>query len=337
MTNIALIGLKGHQYLCLEEIAKRSGLDGRPDEVRLVAVTDDDAALLKGASKLEGVTAETVITPNLDEVLARRDVQVAIVCDDNLARGHNLIACFRRGWHVCAEKPLAISLAELEQVRAAHAAANVSLTMLLTMRFEAPYRAMREQIAAGAIGTPLQLSAQKSYRRGDRPAWQQHYATYGGTIPYIGVHPVDMLQWLTGCTYRRVAALHHNAGLPGAGAMEESCALLLETTDGAVAAIRLDYLRPEKAPSHGDDRVRVAGSTGVIEALDGKVSLLSNDAPPRSIPLGPELNLFGQWLDSLAGKGKHDIAAEECFAVSEVCLRAREAAKTGTWVALASH
>ncbi len=326
MWNVVCIGLKGHQGTCLGEIAKR------PD-ARLVAVYDDEPGNLRGAAKLPGATADTLITPNLDEVMAKRDVNVAILAEDNLSRGRNLIECARRGWHLCAEKPLALSLDELGRVRQAVTEAKVHLTMLLTMRFEAPYRAMRQAIADGLIGQPLNLSGQKSYKRGNRPAWQKDPKTFGATIPYIGVHPIDLLHFVTGCRFRRVTALAHNAGLPGSGQIDESCAVLLETTDGAVASVRLDYLRPDKAPSHGDDRLRVAGDKGVIEVIDGKVNLITADAAPSVLPTTPPPSLFGQFLDSLADGGPaHDISADECFQITEVVLRAQEAAKRGTWV-----
>lgn len=322
MTRVVLLGLKGHQGVCLSEIAQR------PD-VHLVAVTDDEPALLKGAAKLPGARPDTLITPNLDEVMALRDIDVAILAGDNGSRAAQLLACARRGWHLCSEKPLTLTLADLDKLRAVLAETKVHLTMLLTMRFEPIYRAMRAAILGGAIGTPLLLSGQKSYRRGNRPAWQRDPATYGGTIPFIGIHPLDLLHFVTGCTYGPLVARHHNAGLPGAGRMEETCVLLGETTTGALVDVRLDYLRPEKATSHGDDRLRVAGSTGVIEVLDGKLSLLTNDAPLKLLPTEPAPNLFGQFLDSLAGRATHDISAEECLSITEVVLRAWESAKRG--------
>lgn len=324
--NIVQIGLKGHQGLCLSEIARR------PD-ASLVAIWDDDPALLAGAAKLPGVNERTVITANLDELLARRDVDVAVLAEDNAARAENAIACARRGWHLCCEKPLATSLAQLDELRRVIDESGVRLTMLLTMRFEPVYRAMREAIRGGAIGRPLNLSAQKSYKLGQRPAWQRDPRRYGGTIPFIGIHPVDMLHYVTGCDYRRVAATALCAALPGSDTMDESCALLAETTDGAPVSIRLDFLRPQTAPSHGDDRVRVAGSTGVIEVLGGECRLLTGSAPPQVLPLPATApDLFGQFLDALGGTAQHDITAAECFRASEIVLRAQQAATSRGWV-----
>ncbi|NUQ01577.1 MAG: Gfo/Idh/MocA family oxidoreductase [Armatimonadetes bacterium] len=327
MTNVVLLGLKGHQGCCLDEIARR-------EDVRLAGVQDDDPTVLEGLRGRSYTDQQTLFTTSPDELLALPQVDVAILCEDNAARPGNLLACAERGWHIMAEKPLALSLEDLGAVREAVERAGVRLSMLLTMRFEPPYLAMRHEVAAGSVGRPLLMSAQKSYRRGIRPAWQRDRATFGGTIPFIGIHALDMLQWQTGCRYRRVAAAHHNERLPGAGDIEETAIMLLETDAGQMVDIRCDYLRPGKAPTHGDDRFRVAGSDGVIEAIGGEVSLLTAAHEPRVLAQPEGQSIFGSFLDELAGRGRHPITAAECFAITEVALKARQAAETGEWVSV---
>lgn len=327
MIQVVQIGLKGHQGVCLSEIAAR-------DDVRLAAVWDDEAEALARLRGAPYVDEQTLLTPNLDEVFGLPDVNVAILCEDNASRAEHLAACAARGWHIMAEKPLATSLTDLAAVRETIERSGVRLSMLLTMRFEPPYLKMREVVASGGVGRPLNLSAQKSYRRGTRPAWQQEYRTYGGTIPFIGIHAIDLLRYLSGCEYTRLTALQYNAGLPGAGAMEESCGVLLELAGGGVATVRLDYLRPAKAPTHGDDRFRIAGSDGVIECLDGKVTLLTSEREPEELPLPRGGSIFGSFLDELQGRGAHPISAADCFAMTALCLRARDVANTGRWVEL---
>ena len=327
MVNVVQIGLKGHQGTCLSEIAAR-------DDVRLAGAWEESAAAVEKLKGARYCDDQTVLTPNLDELLAMKDVDIAVLAEDNGSRAENLIACARRGWQIVSEKPLATSLSDLDRVETAVKEAGVRLSMLLTMRFEPQYLAIKDQIAKGAIGRPLLLAAQKSYKRGTRPAWQQDHASFGGTIPFIGIHMLDMLQYVTGCRYTKVAATQHNEGLPGAGTIEETAAMILETEDAQIAQLRLDYLRPGKAPTHGDDRVRVAGSEGVIETIGGKVTLLTADREPVEIPLGQHGNLFGSFLDELAGKGHHPISAEECFRITRVSLKARQAADEGTWVTI---
>ena len=43
---------------------------------------------------------------------------------------------------------------------------------------------------------------------------------------------------------------------------------LFEFAGGATGIVHADFLRPAKAPTHGDDRLRVVGGTGTIEVRD---------------------------------------------------------------------
>jgi len=46
---------------------------------------------------------------------------------------------------------------------------------------------------------------------------------------------------------------------------EDHAGLLLRLANGGTATCHLDFLRPEAAPTHGDDGLRIAGSEGVLE------------------------------------------------------------------------
>ena len=90
-----------------------------------------------------------------------------------------------------------------------------------------------------------------------------------------------------------------------------------------MAAINLDYYRPAKAPTHGDDRVRCAGTKGVLEVRDGKVLLMNEEGnqvlEPEKCP-----ELLEEFLD-----GKQPIPVEEIFHLTRAAIAAREAADTG--------
>lgn len=326
-TEIVLVGLEGHQGVMLR------ALPSLP-EVRLAAVVHPNAEavarLQRSQPGLEGARHFT----DLETLLAEMRPDIAVLCEPNGARAGHVVACARAGMHILAEKPLATSLADLEAARAAVAAAKVTLSMLLTMRYEPIYAALREAVRQGAIGEPLLATAQKSYRRGERPEWQRTYASYGGTIPFIGIHALDLVRWCSGREFTRCAALQHNAGLPGAGAMEETASVLLQWDNGGSATARLDYLRPAAAPSHGDDRLRIAGATGVIEASGGRLTLVTQDQPPRDLEIPTTDGQFADFLAATRGERACRVPAEDAFRMTEIVLRAREAAETGRWVDL---
>jgi predicted dehydrogenase len=321
--------MEGHQSVMLR------ALPSLP-EVRLAAVVHPNAEAAARLQRSQPAAEKARHFPDVEAMLKEMKPDVAVLCEPTGDRARNLIACARAGIHVLAEKPLTTTLSDMEAVRAAVTHTGVTLSMLLTMRYDAIYTAMREAIRGGAIGTPLLATAQKSYRRGDRPEWQRKRASFGGTIPFIGIHALDLLRWTSGREFTRCAALQHNAGLAGSGEMEETASVLLQLDNGGSATARIDYLRPAAAPTHGDDRLRVAGTEGVIEAMGGKLTLITNAQAPREVPTPPTESQFADFLAATRGERTCRVPAEDAFRMTEIVLRARQAAETGQWVDLRS-
>ncbi len=226
-----------------------------------------------------------------------------------------------------AEKPLAMTLEQLEAVRQAVEGNGVRISMLLTMRFEAPYRALRDAVRSGKIGKVCLASAQKSYKLGRRPAWQKDKRTFSGIIPFIGVHALDLIRWTTGEEFVEVTAYQGNTGHPEAGDMEDQAVLALRLSGGGSADVRLDYCRPQAAPTHGDDRLRVAGSSGVAEAMGGKVVLITQEEGPRELPLPEPGNAFVDFVEGLRTWRPFEVPQEDAFRITEVVLKARASAE----------
>ncbi|MBN1461700.1 MAG: Gfo/Idh/MocA family oxidoreductase, partial [Armatimonadetes bacterium] len=205
---------------------------------------------------------------------------------------------------------------------------------LLTMRCESSYLALKESIARGTVGEVIQGGGQKSYRLGQRPAWQKSRETFSGIIPYIGIHTMDLFRWVSGREYAEVMAYASNVAHPEIGDLEDNACILARLDNGASAAFRLDYCRPAAAPTHGDDRLRLAGSQGVIEALDDTVTLITQSQGPRELRLPRAVNFFVDFVAAVE-KGKEPfIPFADCARMTEVVLRARESAETGRPISL---
>ena len=319
---LAIVGLKGHQYVVLEALRELP-------EVEIVAVADDEPEALKGVSKFAGATPNTRTYAGYRELLANHKPDIVLEAGNDRERAEVLVACAERGIHLISEKPLAYDLSSLDRVRKAVEKAGVTMTSLLTMRCDPAYRALRQAVAEGAVGTVTQAGAQKSYRLGERPAWQKSRKTFSGIIPYIGIHAVDLIRWCSGREFSEVMAYSGNVGHPEMGELEDSGCVMARLDNGAPAAIRLDYCRPAAAPSHGDDRVRIAGNRGVIEAMQEKVTLITHEAGPRELPLPERVEFFSDFLEAIHTGREPYIPFAECARSTEVVLKAREAAETG--------
>jgi predicted dehydrogenase len=321
------------------------GLDGHPGEifnplprlpdVEIAALSDSDAQARAKAAKNPRV-ANARQYAGYHEMLDREKLDVVAVCNSDGERAEAMLAAIARGLPVIAEKPFAIERPDLERVRRAAAQKKVRLGMLLPMRFEPHYQALRQIVREGVVGEIAQIDAQKSYKAGQRPEWMRHRASYGGTIPWIGIHMVDLMRWTSGREFRQTAGFQARVGFPDMGDMENVTASIFRLDNHGTATLRMDYLRPETAPTHGDDRLRLAGMKGVVEyqASTG-VTVLAQDRPPavlRTLP--PPGSVFIDFLEGLYLNKSPVVAQDDMFRVNEIVLTAREAAETGRVLAV---
>ncbi len=328
MLNVGIIGLKGHQGTILGGIQAM-------DDVRLAAVAEDNAGALEGVPKWASADEETKRYAEWRDMLAENDLDIVGVADADGPRAAQLIACAEAGCHILSEKPLAMTLDQLDAIRAAVEAADVRLSMLLTMRFEPAYRLIHDTIRAGKIGEVVLATMQKSYRLGNRPEWQRSNDTFSGIIPFIGIHALDLIRWTTGREFTSAMAYQGNTGHPDIRDMEDNASVALRLDNGGSASARLDYCRPAAAPTHGDDRLRIAGSEGVIEATRGKtVTLIMEEVGPEELPLPKTEQMFVQYVGALQSGEPFGVSQVDAFRMSEICLKIRDAAQRGESTAL---
>jgi len=323
---LGLIGVEGHTGEILGPLAQV------PD-VELVAISDPNPKLLAAAARRPQAAGARSYT-DYRELLDRERLDVAGVCGTNGTRAEIILTCAARKVHVAAEKPLAIERNDLERIKKIVSENGIRLTMLLPMRFMPSYAAMQRLVAAGEIGEVAQIGAQKSYKLGERPDWMRHRSSFGGTIPYIGVHMVDLMRFTSGRELVETAAFQSRVGFADLGDMENTTATLFRLDNGGTAALRMDYLRPETAPTHGDDRLRLAGTEGVLEyqAATG-LTIVSRKQKPRIITELPEpRSLFLDFLDSVYNAKPAGLEIADIYRVSEIVLAARESAETGRFV-----
>lgn len=327
---IGMIGLKGHQSVVTKGAAQLGGCE-------VVAVSDDNLKAAKDFCTKEPLAKQAQPYSDWRMLLEHTKMDVCCLCDENWLHADQLVALAERNVHIVTEKPLATTPEDLERVRAALARSKSRMTMLLTMRHEPKYMTMRRLVQEGAIGPVCQISAQKSYRFEDRPEWQKSRRRLGGTIPYIGIHALDLMRWIGGLDFTHVAAFHGNNGTPEFGETEDHASILLRCTNGASATARLDYLRPDKAPTHGDDRLRIAGGDGILEAVGAEPELLLVTAKKEPYRIKPEPtdNLFVEFAQAIKEDRPSRIPAEDCFYVSELVLKARQAADERRMIDLA--
>ncbi len=139
-------GLAGLRHPHVESLLTEIGR--RPDDVRLVALAEDDPALREQFGRRLGVTAYV----DYREMLGRERLDAVGVVSVNGVRGRVVAECLAAGVDVVADKPLCTTLADLALVEAEWRRSGRRLSMLLDKRLAAPTLALRDVLAAGELG-----------------------------------------------------------------------------------------------------------------------------------------------------------------------------------------
>jgi len=272
--------------------------------------------------------AKTTEYTDYRKLLDREKPDVVVVTPHFHRHAEVTCAALERGFPVYSEKPLALTLESLDAVRAAHRSSGAPVGIMLNFRYTPAFSTARSLVAAGRIGRPAVGYARKSYKRGNRPDFYKKRATFGGIIPWVGIHAIDWLRWVGGWEFTAVQACHTKMFHPEYPEMEDAATCLFETDNGGSAVMSFDFLRPAGAPTHGDDRLRLAGETGVIEVrgtdrLECLDATGVHDAPVEKPEFGP----FADFVMSVLNPGHTcRISTEDAFRVTEIALKAREAA-----------
>ncbi|MFP4052346.1 MAG: Gfo/Idh/MocA family protein [Phycisphaerae bacterium] len=333
---IAIVGSYGHVGTMLNSLAAR-----RQDSLVGVAPWGEDDPL----SYLGSHPAAPEGTPryeSAEQLLAEVDADVVGVFTPLYRLCETSRMAIDAGAHVISEKPLAIELEDLHRLQSTAEEAGRRVTALFTMRAEPAFLAARSAVEEGLIGRPILAMGQKSYPFNQRDEYYKKRQTYGGSMLWQAIHALDFVRWCSGREYVRAAAMNANVAHPTHPGMEDSGGVLLEFDGGGHAVIGFDYLRPwpggeDEDRPWGDDRLRLVGDAGAVEVNGGfRPPVLMTPQVVGELPLPEHRDPVGATLDSIEA-GEADgglVTMADSFRVTEVALRARDAADRGEVVDL---
>ncbi len=319
---LCMIGKRGHAYYVFESIREVPGVT-----IPCISGGGDDPAPLQAMAEKNGFHPE--VRGDWKQMLD--EFHPDVVCIDGPFELHAEMCteALKRNIHVFCEKPVALTLEQLELVRSAHAASSARIVSMVGLRYEPAFLQAARTVHAGAIGKLKSIRAQKSYKLGSRPEFYKHRETYGGTIPWVGSHALDWILYFSRDTFQSVTAIQSAEDNAGNGDLEIVAQCQFRMKSGILASAGIDYLRPQSAPTHGDDRVRAAGTEGVIEVRDGRIILIDKDGKREITPEAPDRRLFSDFLLELSGGRPALVSDDETFELTRSCLLAQQAADSG--------
>ncbi|HEY8965826.1 MAG TPA: Gfo/Idh/MocA family oxidoreductase [Candidatus Methylacidiphilales bacterium] len=315
---IGIYGGNGHQVHSL--------LEGHPHAF-LAATAAFDREKLPASLRDD---PSVVHHPSLDALLADPRVALVSLCSPRRRdQAAEAMKALRAGKHVYAEKPCAMTEAELDALLAASRETGRAFREMAGTAFCAPYDAMRRAVLAGRIGEVVQVAAEKSYPYHD--ARPQDEDDDGGLIAQCAVHALRFVEHVAGTPIASVAAVETSLGNPVAGGgLRMAASLTLGLANGGVASVAANYLNPRGTGVWGYEALRIWGTLGMIESTRGGEQTRLVVGGEDHGPLPPTESLpdyLDLYLDFLRTGKPMPLTPEEELSPTRWALRAREKAR----------
>jgi predicted dehydrogenase len=251
MVNAAVIGLGWWGKTIVRVLEDSSKL-------RIIRAVDGDAKAVGWAAE-RGLRAGT----DLGEALRDSRIGAVILCTPHTLHTAQIAEAAAAGKHVFCEKPLALSRADVEASIRLCNANRVVLAVGHERRFEPPVREMQKIVAAGELGTILQIEANFSQDKFlSLPAGNWRLSATeapAGPMTATGIHMLDLAVSLLGPAERAFAVARR---LGSDLANGDTLAALVTFESGANLLLSAMLATPF------DGRLAVYGSKGWAELRD---------------------------------------------------------------------
>jgi Predicted dehydrogenases and related proteins len=261
-------------------IADRRTLPGMmlADNAELVAVMDTNPEFAKKVQEKYG--AKYSFTNEAD-LLALDEIDAVYIASPVFCHKAQAFAAARAKKHVLCEKPLALTSAESEEIADECRKQGVKLGSGLMMRYHAYHQAMKKLIAEKKLGQVVSMRAQLTCWYPEIPGnWRQDKKrSGGGALMDMGVHCIDLLQYITGSKATEIASFVGNETFNYSA--DDSANVIMKMDNGATAYVDANFNIPDAAARCRMEIYGTRGSIlaeGTISQIEaGKVEVLISD------------------------------------------------------------
>jgi len=255
MMNVALVGCGAVVELYYAPALKVLQASG---DLKVSTIFDPDTSRVE---KLNGFFPDAKRADQL-QAMTSSNIDLAIVASPPRFHAEQTIALLHQGVAVLCEKPMAVSLAEAEQMTVAAKQANRILAIGLFRRFFPSSQMVRRVIRNQSLGAVKSFSVSE----GGRFEWPAQSASFfkrsgsqGGVLADLGVHVLDLLLWWFGAPEK---VEYEDDAM---GGLEANCLVTLTFPGNIIGTVRMSRDTP-------------IPNTTVIRCENGWLRGLSNNA-----------------------------------------------------------
>lgn len=162
--------------------------------VRVVALVDPAKTILDETGDQFGIDLRFA---SLAEALDKVPFDAVVITTPTFTHRELAVMAGERGKHVFLEKPMAMSLAECDEIIAATEKKGLTLQLGFMRRFDPEFVAAARRVHAGEIGEVMMIKS-LTHGPGLPPAWANDLKTSNGMLAEVNSHDLDALRWFAG-------------------------------------------------------------------------------------------------------------------------------------------
>ena len=294
----------------------------------------------------------------LEEFLASDLFNLVLVATPNDKHCELVCAALNAGKNVICEKPVAMSMAELDRMIDAAKRNNVLFTVHQNRRWDKDFRIVKDIWDSGELGHIYAIHSRLHGARGAMFGWRAEPEHGGGMIYDWGVHFVDQLLFMMG--FDCVKSVFCKTEKVKTPEVEDYFFLLLDLKNGAHVQMEIGtwVLKPmprwlvlgDKGTAYVNDFTRSGGVISVDETVEPEeIVAMTTSGPTRTFaprgkkeiverelpdPVADLTEYYANLRDAIDGKAELIVKPEQVRAVFRVLEAAFESAKTGKMIEL---
>lgn len=248
-------------------------------ESELIAVMDADGNTAKRVADKYDVPH---YYDNVDDLLANNEIEAVYIASPVFCHKEQAIKAADAGKHILLEKPIAMNASDAEEVVEYCKKKNVRLAAGFMMRFATLHQRIKQMLDEGHIGQLVYVYAHFSCWYPDMEgAWRQYKAlSGGGALMDMGLHLIDLTQYISGSRIKEVAAM--NETIKFSYEVEDSSSLLARFDNGMVGSLNANFNIPDSAArwqiSFFGTKGRIIGDTTIGQEDGGKLLVIRENS-----------------------------------------------------------
>ncbi len=231
----------------------------------LIAVMDANLAVAQNVK--EKYNAKYAFD-NYEELLALNEIDAVYIASPVFCHLEQAIAAAKAKKHILLEKPMGLTVKDSQEIADVCNQEGVKIGVGLMMRFHSYHQKMKEIIAEGKLGDIVSMRAQLTcwYPEIEGNWRQDKNLSGGGALMDMGIHCIDLLQYISGLQATQVAGFVANQTFNYTA--EDSAAIVLKMKNGALAYVDANFNIPDAAAKC---KLEIYGTKGSINA-EGTIS-----------------------------------------------------------------